>query len=97
MRKLNECKLYLVSYPLGREEMKECMLACLAASMTSSMFTSLLLSPYWMFSAIVRSNRVGSLQTICILYFTLHSMYSMMDTRLGHYLYIEKLEAILLS
>ena len=65
MRKLNECKFYLVSYPLGREEMKECMLACLAASMTSSMFTSLLLSPYWMFSAIVRSNRVGSWQTKC--------------------------------
>ena len=31
------------------------------------------------------------------MYFILHSMYSMMDTRLGHYLYIEKLEAILLS
>jgi hypothetical protein len=36
------------------------MFACLAASMTSSMVTSRLLSPYMMFSAMVRSNKVGS-------------------------------------
>ena len=53
-------KVYLVSYPEGSSEIKEWMFARLAASNTSSIDTTRLLSPYWIFSAIVRSNNVGS-------------------------------------
>ena len=44
----------------GRDAMKEWILARLAASTTSSIETSLSLSPYWMFSERVLSNKTGS-------------------------------------
>ena len=44
----------------GRDAMNEWILARLAASTTSSIETSLSLSPYWIFSARVLSNKTGS-------------------------------------
>jgi len=48
----------------GRDDIKLWMFDFLAASIISSIWTSRLLSPYAMFSAIVRSKRTGSCDTI---------------------------------
>jgi len=47
----------------GSDSTNEWMLAMRAAAMTSSIVTSRLLSPYWMFSRMLQSNRTGSCET----------------------------------
>lgn len=63
IKAVNEMKRKLTSV---KELIKSWMLAFLAAWIISSMPTSLVLSPYAMFSRIVRSNNTGSWDTIPI-------------------------------
>ena len=56
--------IMVITFTCGKDAIKLWIFAIFAASTTSSIETDLSLSPYMMFSAMVRSNKIGSCETM---------------------------------